>query len=68
MLHAYAARSDVSENLKKNTKFLGSKQGLNGISRMSIVRLEGAAENKCETKGNGLFFPRPCLVLKSFWI
>ena len=56
MLHACAARFDVMDNFKKNCKFFGSKQSLNGISRASIVHLEGAAESGFETKGSGVFF------------
>ena len=40
MFYACVTRFDVMRNLEKNCKFLGSKQGLIGISRASIVRLE----------------------------
>ena len=51
-------RLDVMENLEKNCKIFRSEQGLNGISCASIVRLKGAAESRCKTKGNGVFLYR----------
>jgi len=43
MLHAYAARFDVTENLKKNLDFEVSKQGLNKALVSGFLPLKESA-------------------------